>query len=79
LVKNIDDKKIIEEIEKKCLEFEKLIPNDLIIYGHDYLANDLCYKIKNSIQSTHPRYSPTYQYINDLEKLKYLELFYLIF
>lgn len=57
----------IDEIEKKYLEFEKLIPNDLVIYGHDYLANDLYNRVKNSMPSTHPRYRSTYHYINELE------------
>lgn len=58
----------IDEIEKKYLEFEKLVPDDLIIYGQDYLADDLHNRIKNSITGTHPRYSSTYHYVNNLEK-----------
>lgn len=58
----------IDEIEQKYLQFEKLIPNDLILYGQDYLATDLQDRVRFNNARTHPRFSSTYKYITDLEK-----------
>jgi len=58
----------IDEIEKKYLEFERLIPDSLILYGQDYLAVDLQDRVRHNLRKTHPTYSSTYRYINDLEK-----------
>jgi hypothetical protein len=57
----------IDEIEQKYLEFEKLIPDDLVLYGQDYLATDLQDRIRNDNKRTHPRYSSTNKYIINLE------------
>lgn len=45
-----------ETIEEKWLHFESLIPNDLILYGHDYVANDIQERIRNGQRTTHPRF-----------------------
>ena len=47
----------IDEIEQKYLEFEKLVPSDLVLYGQDYLANDLEDRIRNDVAETHPRFT----------------------
>jgi hypothetical protein len=57
----------IEEIEQKYLKFESLVPEDLILYGQDYLATDLQDRIRNNNRQTHPRYSSTNKYIINLE------------
>ena len=51
----------IDEIEQKYLNFEKLIPNDLVLYGQDYLANDLEIRIKKGYSETHPRFETAYK------------------
>jgi hypothetical protein len=45
----------IDVIEQKYLEFEKLVPEDLVLYGQDYLANDLEQRIRMGKTETHPR------------------------
>jgi hypothetical protein len=49
---NID----LDEIEKKYLKFESLVPNDLVLYGQDYLANDLQDRIRYNKSETHPKF-----------------------
>jgi len=46
----------IDIIEKKYLQFESLVPNDLVLYGQDYLANDLEKRIREGQPETHPRF-----------------------
>lgn len=58
----------IDVIEKKYLEFEKLVPNNLVLYGQDYLAQDLQDRIRWKKFKTHPRYTLTDRYIITLEK-----------
>ncbi len=58
----------IDQIEEKYLNFEKLIPNDLILYGQDYLAVDLNDRVKKNIKRTHPRFSTTSTFIKNFEK-----------
>lgn len=58
----------IDIIEEKYLKFEKSLPNDIILYGQDYLANDIRHRIDNDTQLTHFRYSPTNKYIINLEE-----------
>jgi hypothetical protein len=53
-----------EVLEQKYLKFESLIPKDLALYGQDYMARDLRDRIKNNLQTTHPRYSTKNKYIN---------------
>ena len=45
-----------ETLETKWLEFEKQVPEDLILYGHDYIAVDMNSRIRNGVNLTHPRY-----------------------
>lgn len=45
-----------EILEMKWLKFESMIPNDLVLYGQDYLARDMKIRIENNIRITHPRY-----------------------
>lgn len=47
----------IDDIEQKYLEFEKLVPSDLVLYGQDYLANDLENRIHKGTIETHPRFN----------------------
>ena len=51
----------IDVIEEKYLQFESLIPYDLIIYGQDYLANDLQHRIQNKNIETHPRFNTVWK------------------
>ena len=50
----------IDDIEKKYLKFENMIPNNLILYGQDYLANDLNNRINCSSKETHPKFITKY-------------------
>lgn len=47
----------IDIIEQKYLKFESLVPDNLVLYGQDYLANDLHERIRNNYYETHPRFS----------------------
>lgn len=49
-----------EELEKKWKIFEKLIPKDLILYGHDYVAMDMHKRIRDGNPTTHPRFQTLY-------------------
>jgi hypothetical protein len=51
----------IDTIEQKYLEFEKLVPNNLVLYGQDYLANDLEVRIRRGKAETHPRFKTIYE------------------
>lgn len=53
----------IEEIQKKYLEFEKIIPEDLVLYGQDYMAYDIQSRIRYGIKAEHPRYKSTHKYL----------------
>jgi hypothetical protein len=44
-----------EELETAYLKFKKQIPNDLVLYGHDYCAVDLNESVKGNY--THVRYN----------------------
>lgn len=44
-------------IEEKYLKFESMVPDDLVLYGQDYLANDLQDRIRYGRKETHPRFS----------------------
>ena len=46
----------IDVIEEKYLQFESLIPDDLVIYGQDYLANDIQMRVREGRWETHPVY-----------------------
>jgi hypothetical protein len=52
-----------EIIEQQYLKFESLIPPDLVLYGQDYLAQDLEKRIMRGLQTTHPRYASTNKYV----------------
>lgn len=45
-----------EILEQKWLRFQEMVPDDLVLYGQDYLARDMQTRIKNKINYTHPRY-----------------------
>ena len=53
-----------EIVEQKYLKFESLIPKDLVLYGQDYLAQDLKHRVLDKCYSTHPRYASTNKYVN---------------
>jgi hypothetical protein len=53
-----------EELEKKWLKFESLIPKDLVLYGQDYLARDMTFRLNSKINITHPRYNTENKYIH---------------
>ena len=46
-----------EVLETKWKQFEKQIPNDLVLYGHDYVAVDMNSRVRDGVQLTHPRYN----------------------
>jgi len=46
-----------EELEQQWLKFEAQIPNDLVLYGHDYIAVDMNSRVRDNVQLTHPRYA----------------------
>lgn len=52
-----------EVLEEKYLKFESLIPDNLVLYGQDYMARDLRDRVRNNIRTTHPRYSTKNKYI----------------
>ena len=43
-----------ELLETKWKKFKSMIPDDLVLYGHDYLALDMYDSIKG--EYTHPRF-----------------------
>lgn len=45
-----------EELEIKWARFESLIPDDLVLYGHDYVAYDMDLRRKNNIKLTHVKF-----------------------
>ena len=45
-----------EVLEEKWKAFESLIPEDLILYGHDYVSVDMTERVRNGKQTTHPRF-----------------------
>jgi len=51
----------IDTIEQKYLTFESLLPKDIVLYGQDYLANDLQDRIHHGITETHPRFSTAWK------------------
>jgi hypothetical protein len=51
----------INIIEQKYLEFESLIPDDLVIYGQDYLANDIQIRAREGKWEDHPVYETTWK------------------
>ena len=51
----------IDVIEEKYLKFESLVPENLILYGQDYLANDLQSRIRNKNIETHPRFNTVWK------------------
>jgi hypothetical protein len=50
----------VDIIEEKYLRFEGMIPDDLYLYGQDYLANDLQTRVRGGLIDTHPRYETIY-------------------
>lgn len=54
----------IDQIEQWYLKFESLVPPDLVLYGQDYLANDLQGRIRGGEVETHPRYKSSNKYLN---------------
>jgi hypothetical protein len=68
----------IDIIEQKYLNFESMIPEDLVLYGQDYLANDLQSRVRGNNLETHPRYKPSDKYVlleltNELQNYKKLQ------
>ena len=51
----------MDTIEQKYLTFESLLPKDIVLYGQDYLANDLQDRIHYGITETHPRFSTAWK------------------
>jgi hypothetical protein len=49
-----------EVLEEKWKTFEKLIPEDLVLYGHDYVAMDMNTRVRNGNATTHPRFQTLY-------------------
>jgi hypothetical protein len=52
-----------EELEQRWLTFESLIPEDLVLYGQDYMARDMRRRIRENKPTTHPRYQSTNNYV----------------
>jgi hypothetical protein len=51
----------MDTIEQKYLKFESILPKDTVLYGQDYLANDLKDRITNGKTETHPRFSTVWK------------------
>lgn len=51
-----------EALELLWNKFENAIPNDLILYGQDYMARDMQERIRFGKKLTHPKYKPTNKY-----------------
>jgi len=49
-----------EVLEEKFEKFESLIPDNLVLYGHDYVGVDLNERVKNGRRTTHPRFQTVY-------------------
>ena len=49
-----------EVLEEKFKKFESLIPDNLILYGHDYVGVDLNERVKHGRRTTHPRFQTLY-------------------
>ena len=49
-----------EVLEQKWINFEKLVPNDLVLYGHDYMGVDINQRVRNNARTTHPRFQTLY-------------------
>ena len=45
-----------EELEQKYIKFKQGVPNDLYLYGHDYIAMDLHNSVKSNLHLTHVPY-----------------------
>jgi phage anti-repressor protein len=45
-----------EILENKWKKFQNLIPKNLILYGHDYIAIDMQERISKNLEITHPRF-----------------------
>jgi len=45
-----------EALEQLFLKFEEQVPDDLVLYGHDYVALDLNERIRKGTKLTHLRY-----------------------
>jgi hypothetical protein len=54
-----------EQLEQYWLKFESQIPEDLILYGQDYMARDMQQRIREGVEMTYPRYYSTNKYIRD--------------
>ncbi len=52
-----------EYLEERYLNFEKLIPEDLVLYGQDYMARDLNARVRENLRLSHPRYKTQNKYI----------------
>ena len=46
-----------EELEQQWAKFEDQIPDDLVLYGHDYVAVDMNSRVRNGVRLTHQRYA----------------------
>ena len=46
-----------EVLETKWKRFEAQIPDNLVLYGHDYVAVDMNSRVRDGVQLTHPRYN----------------------
>lgn len=53
-----------EDLESKWLVFQSLVPEDLILYGQDYMARDMRSRIRDHKALTHPRYKTYNKYLN---------------
>lgn len=58
-----------EELERLWLKFESLVPEDLILYGQDYMARDMESRIRKGIRVTHPRYISNNRYVIEEKKI----------
>ena len=45
-----------EQLEQHWFKFEEMIPEDLVLYGHDYVAMDMRERLRNGKHTTHPRF-----------------------
>jgi hypothetical protein len=46
-----------ELLEEKWTKFQSMVPKDLVLYGHDYIAIDMRDRISKNLTITHPKFS----------------------
>jgi hypothetical protein len=58
-----------EQLEQYWLKFQNLIPEDLVLYGQDYMARDMNGRVRNSKVVSHHRYYSNNKYVKSEKTL----------